>query len=70
MRLSDWIAGWEEADTASSGAISYLDSGFDSSTSYVYRVLPYNTDRDGAMSNDAEATTSQTVTRKDTIAHD
>jgi hypothetical protein len=35
MRLSDWTVGWEEVDTASSGATSYLHSGLDSSTTYV-----------------------------------
>jgi hypothetical protein len=58
MRLSDWTVGWEEVDYAAAAATSYLDSGLDSSTTYVYRVIAYNSYGDGACSNDAEATTN------------
>ena len=58
MRLSDLTVGWEEVDYAAAAATSYLDSGLDSGTTYVYRVIAYNSYGDGACSNDAEATTN------------
>ena len=57
MRRSDWTVGWEEVGYASAAATSHLDEGLSSGTDYTYRVFPYNSDGDGAHSNDAEVTT-------------
>ncbi len=55
--LSDTTVGWEEVGYADAGATSCLDTGLDSATTYVYRVLPYNAYGVGVHSNHAQETT-------------
>ena len=56
-RLSDETVGWEIVGYASAGVSTYTDEDLTPSTTYTYRVLPYNAVGLGGRSNHAQATT-------------